>query len=265
MRYGISNLSIVPVRSEPHERSEMCTQILFGECYIIIDEIDKWCRVQMALDEYQGWIDRKMVYEIDVNCYNQLSADACKVTTDVFNIVQRVDDYSSFLIVAGSSLPFFNESTRSFRLGDNDYHIQGNHFANHTLSARDLIIENGLKYFNAPYLWGGRSPLGIDCSGFSQILYKMAGIIIPRDAVQQSVLGANLSFVEEASPGDLAFFDNEEGEIVHVGIIWENHKIIHASGKVRIDNVDHFGIYNVDTKRYTHKMRLMRRLISESV
>jgi len=110
-------------------------------------------------------------------------------------------------------------------------------------------------------LWGGRSPFGIDCSGFTQIIYKMAGIKIPRDASQQVHVGTALSFVDETQPGDLAFFDDEEGNIVHVGILWKRNKIIHASGKVRIDNVDQFGIFNVDTKRYTHKMRVMKKII----
>ena len=110
-------------------------------------------------------------------------------------------------------------------------------------------------------MWGGRSPFGLDCSGFTQIIYKMIGIRIPRDASEQVNIGRALSFVDEALPGDLAFFDDEEGNIVHVGIIWKRNKIIHASGKVRIDNVDQFGIFNVDLKRYTHKMRVMKNII----
>jgi cell wall-associated NlpC family hydrolase len=185
------------------------------------------------------------------------------VTTDVFNIVQTEGGYSNFLIVAGSSLPHFDQATHTFKIGKVTYSIQGNSISNIGEQVREVIIENALKYFNAPYLWGGRSPFGIDCSGFTQILYKMAGLTIPRDALEQAMLGENLTFVEEALPGDLAFFDNEEGAIIHVGIIWEKNKIIHASGKVRIDNVDHFGIFNIDTGRYTHQMRLMRRLIKD--
>ena len=185
------------------------------------------------------------------------------MTTDVFNIVQREGDYTNFLIVAGSSLPHFDPISKMFRIGEVAYNILGNSISSNSRDIREVIIENALKYFNSPYLWGGRSPFGIDCSGFAQILYKMGGVTIPRDAVQQSILGNNLSFVEEALPGDLAFFDNDEGAITHVGIIWEKHKIIHSSGKVRIDNVDHFGIFNIDTGRYTHQMRLMRRLIND--
>ena len=263
MRYGISNLSIVPVRSEPREKSEMCTQILFGEHYTITEESAKWSQIKLAFDGYEGWIDRKMVNEIDEQNYLQLADVPRIVTTDVFNIVQPADGYSNFLIVAGSSLPHFDPVVRTFKIGNVIYQIQGNSIASAEHNVREVIIENALKYFNAPYLWGGRSPFGIDCSGFSQILYKMAGITIPRDADQQAMLGENLTFVEEALPGDLAFFDNEEGAIVHVGVIWEKNKIIHSSGKVRIDNVDHFGIFNMDTGRYTHQMRLMRRIIQD--
>ncbi len=263
MRYGISNLSIVPVRSEPREKSEMCTQILFGEHYTILEEQSKWCQIKLAFDGNEGWIDRIMVNEVSENSFLQLRDIPRIVTTDVFNIVQMHGDYSNFLIVAGSSLPHFDSASRTFQIGEVIYHIQGNSTYPLAKNVREVIIENGLKYFNSPYLWGGRSPFGIDCSGFSQILYKMAGLTIPRNANQQSLLGDNLSFVEEALPGDLAFFDSDDGAIIHVGIIWEKNKIIHSSGKVRIDNVDHFGIYNIDTKRYTHQMRLMRRLIKD--
>ncbi len=263
MRYGISNLSIVPVRSEPREKGEMCTQILFGEHYTILEEQEKWCRVKLALDNYEGWIDRIMVNEVDEFYFTQLEERSRVVTTDVFNIVQVKGDYANFLIVAGSSLPCFDTLTRTFSIGNVDYSIQGNSPFEPSRNVREVIIENALKYFNSPYLWGGRSPFGIDCSGFTQVLYKIAGLSLPREAAQQSLLGENLSFVEEALPGDLAFFDNEDGSIFHVGIIWEKNKIIHSSGKVRIDNVDHFGIFNIDTGRYTHQMRLMRRLIAD--
>ena len=263
MRYGISNLSIVPVRSEPREKGEMCTQILFGEHYTILEEQAKWCRIKLAFDGYEGWIDRIMVNEVEEQSFVQLSEMPVIVTTDVFNIVQQAGGYTNFLIVAGSSLPHFDPLSRTFQIGDIAYNILGNSITQDGRGVREIIIDNGLKYFNSPYLWGGRSPFGIDCSGFTQVLYKMAGLSIPRDAVQQSILGDNLSFVEEALPGDLAFFDNEDGSIIHVGIIWEKNKIIHSSGKVRIDNVDHFGIYNIDTKRYTHQMRLMRRIIRD--
>ena len=264
MRYGISNLSIVPVRTDPSETSEMCTQILFGEHYSIVDENKKWCKVVLAFDGYSGWIDQKMVHEISEKSYQQLCQHPLTVTTNPFNIVQPEKGYGNFLIVAGSSLPFYKAANNTFRIGEEGYTIQGEKVLPAKKNIRNLMIENALKYFNSPYLWGGRSPFGVDCSGLSQVLYKMAGLQIPREANQQALMGENITFVEEALPGDLAFFDNEEGKIVHVGIIWEKNKIIHSSGKVRIDNIDHFGIYNIDTGRYSHQMRLMRRIITSN-
>lgn len=251
------------MRTEPRETSEMCTQILFGEHYTILEEIAKWCRIKLAFDGYEGWIDLKMVNEVNEKSFLQWAANPQFVTTDVFNVLRQKGGISNFLIVAGSSLPKFNKAARSFKIGRIAYKIKRNSKATDECNVREIIIGNAIKYFNVPYLWGGRSPFGIDCSGFSQILYKMAGIPIPRDAAQQAMLGENITFVEEALPGDLAFFDNDEGTIIHVGVIWGKNKIIHSSGKVRIDKLDHFGIFNTDTGRYTHKMRLMRRLISD--
>ena len=263
MRYGISNLSIVPVRSEPNERSEMCTQILFREHYTIVEESARWCLVKLAFDGFEGWIDLKMINEVNEKHFLQLADIPPFVTTEVTNVVQSNGGSCSFLILAGSSLPHFNKTTRSFKIGGDKYKIKRNIIPSDEHDIREALIENAYNYYNAPYLWGGRSPFGIDCSGFTQILYKMAGLTIPRESTQQAAIGDNLTFVEEALPGDLAFFDNEEGTIIHCGVILENNKIIHSSGKVRIDNLDHFGIFNVEKGRYTHQMRLMRRLIKE--
>jgi gamma-D-glutamyl-L-lysine dipeptidyl-peptidase len=261
MRYGISNLSIVPVRTDPSETSEMCTQLLFGEHYSILDENKKWCKVKLAFDGYEGWIDQKVVFEIPETIFNQLANQQPIVTSNPFNIVQPENGYGNFLIVAGSSLPYYKSSNNSFRIGSETYTIQGDRISLPKKNIRNVLIEHALKYFNSPYLWGGRSPFGVDCSGFTQILYKMIGLQIPRDANQQAAIGEHFTFVEEALPGDLAFFDNEEGKIVHVGVIWEKNKIIHSSGKVRIDNIDHFGIFNIDSGRYSHQLRLMKRII----
>jgi hypothetical protein len=263
-QYGISDLSSIPVRTDPTEKSEMCTQILLGEHFTIVEEHAKWCKIKLYHDGYTGWIDRKMVTPILKREFNYLSGKQQAVSTEIFNIVQQVNHYRNFLIVSGSTLPHFKSKNSIFKIGDIEYQLKGN-FSNDSKidDPRNKIINAALKYFNAPYQWGGRTPLGIDCSGLSQIAYKIAGIKIPRDASQQATLGEHFSFVEEALPGDLAFFDNEMGEIIHVGIIWEKHKIIHSSGKVRIDNIDHEGIYNIETHRYTHNLRLMKRIIQE--
>jgi cell wall-associated NlpC family hydrolase len=262
--FGISDLSSIPVRTCPTEKSEMCTQILLGEHFLIEEEQEKWFKIKLHHDQYVGWIDRKMVTPITKREYNTLSAKPQPVSIDIFNIVQQVNHYRNFLIVSGSTLPHYKPKNATFRIANVEYKIQGNSVNDYkTNDCRNKIINAALKYFNAPYLWGGRTPLGIDCSGLTQIAYKIAGISIPRDASQQAAFGDHFSFIEEALPGDLAFFDNEFGEIIHVGIIWDKNKIIHSSGKVRIDNIDHEGIYNIETHRYTHNLRLMKRIVKE--
>lgn len=260
MDYGVSGLSLIPVRKEPSEKSEMVTQVLYGEHFGIIGEMVGWSHVRLAWDGYEGWIDSKMVTPVTPRKYNLLESKPYAVTADIISLIP-VNNEQNLMLVAGSTLPVWRPYLKEFSINRETFKAPGNVFYGKLKNPREVIINQALKYFNAPYLWGGRSPFGIDCSGFTQILYKMIGIRIPRDASQQVRQGVALSFVDEALPGDLAFFDDEEGNIVHVGIIWKRNKIIHASGKVRIDNVDQFGIFNADLKRYTHKMRVMKKIL----
>ncbi len=262
MNYGISGLSLIPVRKEPNERSEMVTQILFGEHFEIVDYLPGWHHVKLDFDGYEGWIDHKMTTFLSPRKYERLVRSAHAVTTDIFSLVPVSAD-QNLMLVAGSSLPHWKPYLRQFSLGGDPMALKGNVSYRKPRNLRQLIIGQALKYFNAPYLWGGRSPFGIDCSGFTQVIYKIAGIRLPRDARDQVFSGTTVSFVEETRPGDLAFFDDPEGSIVHVGIIWDRNKILHASGKVRIDNVDQFGIYNPEMRRYTHQMRVMKKIIPD--
>ena len=261
MNYGISSLSLIPVRREPSEKSEMVTQVLYGEHFELNEQMVGWCNVKLAYDGYEGWIDCKMITPLSSRALSRIEKSPKAVSADIFSIIP-VNDEQNLMLVAGSTLPLWRPYLKEFTVNRETYKLKGEVFYGKMKDQRKAAISQALKYFNAPYLWGGRSPFGIDCSGFTQVIYKMIGIPIPRDASKQVNLGTALSFVDEAKPGDLAFFDDEEGNIVHVGIIWKRNKIIHASGKVRIDNVDQFGIFNVDLKRYTHKMRVMKNIIS---
>ncbi len=156
-------------------------------------------------------------------------------------------------------MPNFKDG--KLKIGDVEYSFEGHTSDMGIKKSVEDLKATAYLFLNAPYLWGGRSPFGIDCSGFTQLVYKLNGYQLPRDASQQVELGTPLSFVEEAEPGDLAFFDNPEGKIIHVGIILEENKIIHAHGKVRVDRLDHSGIYNVDRKLHTHKLRVIKKII----
>lgn len=257
MSHGFCSLSSIPVRAEASDKSEMVNQLLFGEMYTVLDEREKWIKIQGAYDQYVGWIDRKQHTTISEKVFATNTApNKLHCVADLMGVIHQKEQNALFPILLGSSLPGYKDNAVSF--GELNYDYEGLTTHGKPTDLRHAIVEFAHNYLNAPYLWGGRSPMGIDCSGFTQVTYKLAGVQLPRDASQQAELGYLLSFVEEAQPGDLAFFDNEEGSIIHVGIVLENNYIIHASGKVRIDRIDHQGIFNPETRRYTHKLRLLK-------
>ncbi len=251
MKYGISNLSIVPMRNEAADQAEMVNQILFGEHFKILEIRKKWSKIRLAHDSYKGWICNKQWEEISEEDYKQLDKDISTITTDILDIITK-DQHQP--IVIGSILPFYKSDHAL--INNKLYRFNG--LTTPGFVNKEKLIENALIYLNAPYLWGGRSPLGIDCSGLTQMVYRLQGVDLPRDAYQQAKVGTTLSFVEESEPGDLAFFDNEEGEVTHVGMILEDNHIIHASGKVRIDRIDQQGIFNTELGNHTHKLRLIK-------
>lgn len=260
MKYGVSQLSVVPARKEAADQSEMVTQVLFGEHYKIIEERVNWVKIRLAFDKYECWIDRKQSFEVSKEVYDSIETNKSWSTSiDLAAICTDINTGSLLPLLMGSSLPNFH--LNKSRWGESLFEFSGMTANSDEGISRERIVDNAMMYINAPYLWGGRSPFGIDCSGFTQLVYKIAGKKLPRDAYQQAEIGQTLSFVEESQNGDLAFFDNEEGSIIHVGILLENNEIIHASGKVRIDKIDHQGIYNVDTKKYSHKLRLIKKIL----
>ena len=264
MGFGIADLSIVPMRREQSERSEMVSQVLFGELFEVLEVAEKWVYIRLVHDHYEGWIDRKMYLPVSDEYAASYQAEEPVLATEVFNIVTKDGDYGNKLVVSGSAFPFFHADTKKMSIGDDTYTLISKIKEVSIDSLRDLIIGYALTYYNTPYLWGGRTPYGIDCSGLSQMVYRMAGINLPRDASQQVAYGQDFSFVEEALPGDLAFFGDDSGAITHVGIIWEQNRIIHASGRVRVDKIDHQGIFNEELKRYTHNLKVIKRIIEEN-
>ena len=260
---GICALSAVPVRAEPNDRAELVTQLLFGECYQILVTQESWLQVQLAADDYVGWIDAKQHTHVSAEYY---TAWCGQDHPRVLDVVQAVSDATTKLpLTLGCRLPFFDGMT--LRLGECQYFFNGN--ATNPAVASDvarqalLLRKMALLYLKAPYVWGGKSIFGLDCSGLCQQLYGLVGIQLPRDAHQQIDHGRPVHFVAQAKPGDLAFFDNAEGRIVHVGMVMEEGQILHAHGEVRLDPLDHNGIYNHDRQRYSHKLRLIKRLLPE--
>jgi hypothetical protein len=254
---GISIHTLIAVRSNPSERAELVTQLLFGETFSIEEVTGNWVRIINTSDNYEGWVDRKLVTHLTEDEYNNWNINHLHTLSLPF--ATMIDHGTNTLkpVLAGSRLPI-TDAHRSFSIAGSNYtysspfEIEKN--------GDDPMISIAKKFLNAPYLWGGKSILGIDCSGFVQIVYSIFGINLPRDASKQIALGKPINFTNEAKPGDLAFFDNEIGDIIHVGILLNSHEIIHASGFVRIDPIDHQGIFNQQTNNYSHKLRIIKRI-----
>lgn len=249
MQYGICNLSIVPLRGEPADTSELVSQLLYGDYFKIIEQRKNWSKIRLEFDSYEGWVDNKQYLEINEHHYKSLSQETPKLS---FDLVEFIEDKEAQLhpILLGSSLNGLSLLKHSYDGNTIEKQVDKEH-----------IIKTAFLYLNSPYLWGGKTPFGIDCSGFTQMVYKLNGYRLLRDASQQATQGEALSFIEESEPGDLAFFDNSEGIITHVGIIMKDNYIIHAHGKVRIDRLDHSGIYNVEKNTHTHKLRVIKKVI----
>jgi len=252
--FGICNLAIIPLRFEPSDRSEIVSQVLFGEHFEILEQLKQWSKIRLQYDDYEGWVDAKQYQLISESSFSQLSKDAIILNAD---LIEYITAPNNLLIPVplGSSLSFLNYN----EINTSNFDFEGTKISG--IKPKGGLINTAFLYLNAPYLWGGKTPFGIDCSGFTQMVYKLNGYKLLRDASQQALQGEALSFIEESEPGDLAFFDNEEGNIIHVGIIMEDNYIIHASGKIRIDRLDHLGIYNPETNKHTHKLRVIKKII----
>ena len=255
MDFGICNISIASLRKEPFHESELVNQVLFGETFQIIEELKHWSKIKLTFDGYEAYVQNLQFAKISENLYKDINETKSVFSGEIIDYV--LNDNELFTIPLGAKLPFFSE--RNFKLESHNLRYEGKTI-DKSLSKEELI-NNAYIYLNTPYLWGGKSPFGIDCSGFTQMVYKLCGHQIPRDAKDQAKIGEVLSFIEESEPGDLAFFDDENGEIIHVGIILNDYSIIHAHGIVRVDTLDHSGIYNSDLQTHTHKLRVIKKII----
>jgi cell wall-associated NlpC family hydrolase len=252
MKYICENV-FVPLRSGPSHKSEMLSQILFGEKFTIIDQSAKWLKVETIFDNYAGWIDmdhiqhseykdneKGFVLNKSILCFKK---DKTKIVLEpgceIYN-----PDFKNGTFTAGTTIyttsPGFNESF---------------------IKSSDSLSDTAVKFINSPYIWGGRIPSGIDCSGLTQLVYKIHFISIPRDSWKQAESGETISFIDQSKPGDLVFFDNEKGQISHVGMMFSAGLIIHASGRVRIDTIDHQGVFKPETGKYSHRLRIIKRII----
>ena len=253
---GICRLSLIPIRSEGSEMAEMVTQILFGDHYEVIgvEETKKWLKIKINFDGYEGWIESKQFTLITEDYFSQINNSNYKISLDISSSILHNKNHIN--VVLGSVLPI---STNEIFKMEEQLAFNGESKSLSEKRDFDYLKVVALKYINAPYLWGGKSPFGIDWSGFTQQVMRICGYLLKRDASEQFLQGSDVN--GNVLPGDLVFFNNENDNINHVGIAFENNKIIHASGKVRIDTLDDQGIYNEETRSYSHKIAGYRRLL----
>lgn len=258
MKYAINLNSVLPVRSEASEKSEMVTQLLFGEICEVDETAESFIRIKNTEDAYTGWADKKMLTQISAEEYHGLN------TSNVFRVSMPVadvfclSDKTMYRLSAGSFLPNYNVETSKFGVGNTLFQIHPDFVTYLPHSSKDSILSTAKVLLNTPYLWGGKTVMGIDCSGFVQLVFSLNGFKLSRDASQQAKEGLEISF-SNALEGDLFFF-GKENKITHVGIYAGDGRIIHASGRVKINTVDITGIYCDEISEYTHFLSLIRRI-----
>lgn len=260
MAFVVCIVSAAPIRMESAHRSEMVSQLLFGETAEIMEGSEQlttgtFTKIKCTYDGYEGWCQSAQLAiipdEMRMNLSNSL-------TSDFLNNV--ILNGTLMQVPFGCSIGLFHD--QQLNLGGLNFIYEGNiQVPNIQLFSTEAVKQVGMMFMNTPYLWGGRSVFGIDCSGFVQQVFQYFNIPLPRDAYQQAELGTDIGFLAETQCGDLAYFDNQDGKITHVGILLDAHTILHASGRVRIDQIDQAGILNRDTDERTHQLRIVKRLI----
>ncbi|OFY62928.1 MAG: hypothetical protein A3H98_01555 [Bacteroidetes bacterium RIFCSPLOWO2_02_FULL_36_8] len=248
---AICNMPAAPLRTDSSDKAEMSSQLLLGDLVEIKEENAGWSKIVVCEDNYEGWVDKKQILALSTKELRYYKPDLTQGTetfsTEIFS--WATGDNEKLPVFFGSRLPDFKKG--KFILGKKRFQFSGEVVQTKNISKTE-IVNFALRLLNCPYLWGGKTPAGYDCSGFVQLLFRMAGIRLGRDAYQQISFGNEISGTENSEPGDLAFFKNDAGRINHVGMIFEKGRIIHSSGKVRIDSIDNKGILNEEYQEYSH-------------
>ncbi len=255
MPFLVCIVPVSPVRAEASHKSEQTSQLLFGEVCELLESTKDFLRIRVVYDNYTGWCQLTQLAELDEA---EQQTQTTLLAADWINNISI--NNQSMQIPFGSSLALLKDGKATF--GKYEVSYRGNSIDTTDNSSIEASIKKfAFNFLNTPYLWGGRSVFGVDCSGFCQLVFKCVAVHLLRDAYQQAAQGEAVGFLEEVKCGDLAFFDNEAGKITHVGILLDSNTMIHSSGKVRIDTIDNLGIINNDLGKRTHNLRVIKRVI----
>lgn len=258
MAFAICPLGAVPVKNKPNVTGELITQLLFGELVEIIDSnANIWLKIRTEYDEILGWVMKDQLALISNQEFEKYRQNHAHVL-DLFNPI--LSDEYQLTVSLGAQLPGFDGL--KFILQNKIFRYSGQAVFSNYLSNKSLtIVKLAKKLLYVPYLEGGKTPMGMDAAGMVQILFKLVKLRLPRFVHQQVYFGELIHFIENASDSDLIFFENKKGIIDHVGIYLVEGKIIHVADRVKIDLVDHFGIFDETKRCYTHKLRVIKRLL----
>ena len=258
---GLSLHSIVPVRTEAREGSEQSTQMLFAETCTILEEKPRWNRIKLDLDGQEGWVDAKMICPMTEEEYKGHQEAMQSAAFVAFPMTYAVsgNNGQTIPLTAGTRLPKFKDGV--FELLGVKFRIDAS-MVRTAPAAMNLqtLLETTRFFLNTPYLWGGKNALGMDCSGFTQVIMGLFGKALLRNASEQATQGAPVQDLQHAQAGDLVFFDHEDGKISHVGIVIDPERVIHCSGRVKVEKLDSNGIFSVETGAYTHHLVQIRRV-----
>lgn len=277
MNYAIALHSVVPVRAEAREQAEQITQMLFGELCMVEEQKSRWIRVHLLLDGQNGWVDSKMLIPMTEDEYAAYAEDLKTAAIVAFPVTYAVCENGgqTLPLTAGTRLPKYKVEGEdgTFNILGVDFRVTPTFVIEkpYTLDA-DTLQKAVRFFFNIPYLWGGKNGLGMDCSGFTQIIFTLFGKQLPRNAAEQAKKGTAVADLAAAQAGDLVFFcpeeeDSEEKHITHVGILLDQERVLHCSARVRVEKIDAHGILSIDgadspelNEKYTHKLLAIRRL-----
>ncbi len=243
---------IIPMRNEPNHRSEMVSQLIFGEKFKVLEETKEWFQILTFDDNYIGWVIKNMVFIADLDFQSQLIWQPSNSCIRLYK-----NENTKFPLFKGIYFPYTSIIDNQLIFEFENYKFKENVPKTEEI---DTLSQFLLQFLNIPYLWGGKTIYGFDCSGFVQSVFKwFYKFNLPRDAYLQADLGQLIEF-QNIKNGDIAFFRNNNNKIIHVGIVLERNKIIHAATRVRIDNLDNNGIYCIENQSYSHELAFIKRI-----
>lgn len=258
---AISLHSVVPVRAEAREGAEQVTQMLFGELCEVLEEQLRWLHVRLETDDQEGWVDAKMLSPMkkaEYTAYHSALKESAMVAMPMAYAVSE-NNGQTIPLSAGTRLPAYKDGR--FEVLGVGFRIDPSMVITQPMTMSQEQLLQAVRFFlNVPYLWGGKNAMGMDCSGFSQIILSLFGKKLLRNASEQAMQGRAVSGLRKAKAGDLVFFDHEDGRISHVGILIDTERVVHCSGRVKVEKIDEKGIFSAEQGGYTHHLVAIRRV-----